>query len=154
MTVLRVAAKQHPVAMRVAWVVAKGAASYARYFLSCSVYREQIIVVFRVTVSLPDWKCSPFLTDFLVSFVGYAFDCQTKTAANRVHSAFRLGNSTCTCVLIRTLRLLNQTQGAESVLRSLQSFSWSRNSPFMECECLSYVLEEPAIGSLFFQNSV
>jgi hypothetical protein len=79
--------------VRVAWVVAKGAATYARYFLSCSVYREQIIVVFRVTASLPDWKCSPFLTDFLVSVVRHAFGFQAKRAANGVDSAFRLGNT-------------------------------------------------------------
>lgn len=74
------------------WLVAKGAATYARYFVSCSVYREQIIVVFRVTVSLPEWKCSPFLTDFHVSFVRHAFGFQAKRAFNSMDSAFRLGN--------------------------------------------------------------
>lgn len=73
-------------------MVAKGAATYARYFVSCSVYREQIIVVFRVTVSLPEWKCSPFLTDFLVSFVRHAFGFEAKRAFNSMDSAFRLGN--------------------------------------------------------------
>jgi len=92
MTVVRVETKQHPVGVRVPWVVAKGAATYARYFVSCSVYREQIIVVFRVTVSLPEWKCSPFLTDFLVSFVRHAFGFQAKRTFNSMDSAFRLGN--------------------------------------------------------------
>lgn len=92
MTVLSVETKHHPVGARVAWVVAKGAATYARYFVSCSVYREQIIVVFRVTVSLPEWKCFPFLTDFHVSFVRHAFDFQAKRASKSVDSASRLGN--------------------------------------------------------------
>ena len=93
MTVVIVETKQHPVGVRVAWVVAVGAATFARYCVSCSVYREQIIVVFRVTVSLPEWKCSPFLTDFLVSFVRHAFGFQAKRASNRVDSAFRRGNT-------------------------------------------------------------
>jgi len=92
MTVVRVETRQHPVGVRVPWVVSKGAATYARYCVSCSVYREQIIVVFRVTVSLPEWKCSPFLTDFLVSFVRHAFGFQTERAFNSMDSAFRLGN--------------------------------------------------------------
>ena len=92
MTIVRVETKQHPVGVRVHWVVAKGAATYARYFVSCSVYREQIIVVFRVTVSLPEWKCSPFLTDFLVSFVRHAFGFQAKRAFSNMDSALRLGN--------------------------------------------------------------
>jgi len=77
----------------VPWVVAKGAAIYARYFVSCSVYREQIIVVFRVTVSLLEWKYSPFLTDFLVSFARHAFGFQAKRTFNSMDWAFRLGNT-------------------------------------------------------------
>jgi hypothetical protein len=69
--ILAVAAEWHPVGARVEWAAAKGAAIYARYFMSCSLYREEIIVVFRVTVSLLKWKCSS-LTSLSYS-PGHAF---------------------------------------------------------------------------------
>jgi hypothetical protein len=78
----------------------KGAAIYARYFMSCSLYREQVIVVFRVKVDVK-WM-EVFLARFLLSFSATRLHFPNqKNGRYRVDSAVRLINIIEFCSKLR-----------------------------------------------------